>query len=135
MTEAQALRLVTDGQLTEAAKTSSALRALLHDGPRLTGSEAERRLLSLIRKAGLPKPQTNTKVHGKNVDAYWPEHHLVMEVDGFAFHGHRQAFEQDRRTDRRLTNHGITVLRTTWRELTDAPERVVADLAGALRSG
>jgi very-short-patch-repair endonuclease len=113
----------------------AALRAILEevtDDRRVTRSEAERRLKELVRTAGLPAPVTNAKVAEFEVDALWPQHRLIVEVDGFAFHGTRQAFERDRRRDARLTALGLRVIRTTWRELTREPERLIAALAAAL---
>jgi len=66
---------------------------------RLTRSEAERKVLELIRAARLPIPRTNTRLHGYEVDLLWPDQRLVVEVDGYAFHSHRAAFERDRRRD------------------------------------
>jgi hypothetical protein len=54
--------------------------------PGFTRSRAERRMLSLVERAGLPRPLRNTLVGGHEVDLHWPEHRLVVEVDGFAFH-------------------------------------------------
>ena len=62
----------------------------------------------------------------------WPRRRLVVEVDGYAFHGSRVAFERDRSRDARLVAAGYRVLRVTWRQLTAEPERVVAILAAAL---
>ena len=42
------------------------------------------------------------------------------------------SFERDRRKDRDLQALGYTVLRFTWRELTDEPEAVVAAISRAL---
>ena len=56
-----------------------ALRALLTE-PSLTRSEAERRLLALVRAAGLPPPRTNTPIGRYEVDFLWPEpHHLAPD--------------------------------------------------------
>ena len=111
-----------------------ALRALLgrDTAPAFTRSEAERRLLALIRAAGLPAPEHNVRVHGSEVDMLWREQGLVVEVDGFAFHSAREAFERDRMRDARLTRAGLRVMRVTWRRLAGAPQAVVADLAQAL---
>jgi very-short-patch-repair endonuclease len=100
--------------------------------PQMTRSEAERRLLTLIERAALPRPRTNTRVGRYEVDALWPETRLIVEVDGFAFHGTRAAFERDRRRDADLTAMGFRVVRVTWRQLVDEPHLVVARLAGAL---
>jgi very-short-patch-repair endonuclease len=132
--EALARRLIrkSDLALPAGAPGAKRLRDVLDDGPRFTRSEAERALLRLVRKAGLPLPRTNTKVAGLEVDALWPDQRLVVEIDGFAFHQGRRAFEHDRRRDQRLRAAGYDVVRITWRQLVDEPERIVALLAGLL---
>lgn len=40
--------------------------------PQLTRSEAEQRVLALIRAARLPAPRTNVRLHGYEVDLLWP---------------------------------------------------------------
>ncbi len=45
----------------------------------------------------LPAPRANVMVGSWSVDLHWPAQALVVEVDGFAFHGGRAAFERDRR--------------------------------------
>lgn len=101
-------------------------------GPRLTRSWGERRLLSLIREAGLPVPLTNRLLLGLKVDALWPDLKLVVEVDGYEFHGDRDAFENDRARDAMLVAHGYRVLRFTARQLRDQPLIVLGQLAAAL---
>lgn len=102
------------------------------DAPAMTRSEAERRLLELVRAAQLPAPEVNRRLHGHEVDFIWPAHRLVVEVDGYAFHSTRDAFERDRRRDADLIREGYRVIRLTWRQLTQEPEAVVALLARAL---
>jgi very-short-patch-repair endonuclease len=104
----------------------------LTDGPTLTRSEAEERFLALIRQAGLPAPRVNTRLHGYEVDFYWPGERCVVEIDGFKFHSTRRAFEHDRRKDAVLQAAGIAVLRFTWRQLETEPLTVVARLAALL---
>jgi very-short-patch-repair endonuclease len=136
--EARIHRLVTDHSLNEQFErypTHRGIRALkqaIETEPRLTRSEAERRLLELIRAARLPDPQTNVRVDDYEVDFLWPEHHLVVEVDGYAFHSMRRSFERDRRRDAHLTAMGYRVNRVTWRQITDEPEAVIATLAAQL---
>lgn len=101
-------------------------------GPALTRSTAERRLLKLIREAQLPHPLTNSRTKGYELDFLWPEQRLVVEVDGRRFHGHRAAFERDRRRDATLVAAGYRVIRVTWRQITEEPLAVVASLAQAL---
>jgi very-short-patch-repair endonuclease len=136
--EARVLRLVTDAGLRALLARHprrAGTRALLHalaGEPRMTRSEAERRLLALIRRAGLPLPETNVRVLGDEVDVLWRRQRLVVEIDGFGVHGTRAAFERDRARDARMMAAGYRVLRVTWRQLEDEPEKVVALLAGVL---
>jgi very-short-patch-repair endonuclease len=87
--------------------------------PRFTRSRAERRLLELCERHGLPKPQTNIVIAGHEVDAYWADADLVVEVDGREAHLTRRSFREDRARDRRLSTLGIQVVRITWPDLDD----------------
>jgi very-short-patch-repair endonuclease len=109
-----------------------ALRDLVDHEPKLTRSDAEILMLTLIRKARLPEPESNVKLAGYEVDLRWRDHNLVVEFDSYTFHSSRQAFERDRRKDRELQALGYRVLRFTWRGLTKEREAVVAALSRAL---
>jgi very-short-patch-repair endonuclease len=98
-----------------------------------TRSEAERRLTQLCKLAGLPAPRTNARVAGFEVDALWPAERLIVEIDGWAYHRTREAFERDRRKDAALQAAGYRVIRITWRRLANEPYSVSAQL-GALLS-
>jgi very-short-patch-repair endonuclease len=133
--EATILRLVSIDSLAEQFSRYprhhgvAALREATRREPARTRSEAERRLLELIRAARLPEPQTNAPVGPYEVDFLWPEARLVVEVDGYAFHSTRAAFERDRRRDAELQALGHRVVRATWRQIEDEPEALVASLA------
>jgi very-short-patch-repair endonuclease len=111
-----------------------AFRAALarEDEPKLTRSQAERRLLDLIRAARLPGPETNVSLARYEVDFLWREQRLVVEVDGFAYHSSRAAFERDRLRDAELQAMGYRILRVTWRRLVDEPEALLAQIATLL---
>lgn len=113
---------------------SSVLRALLEAELEsgYTRSGAERRLLRLIRAAGLPRPKLNEPLLGYVVDFLWPAERLIVEVDGFRAHGRRQSFESDRRRDQRLVAAGYRVIRVTWIQLRDEPIAVITRIAQAL---
>ncbi len=113
-------------------KGAPVIRALLED-PRMTRSERERTLLRLLDRAQLPRPLTNVRLHGYLVDAYWPEQRLVLEFDGWQAHGHRQAFEGDRKRDQVMLAHRLRSMRVTDRQLTQEPVALVARIAQALR--
>jgi very-short-patch-repair endonuclease len=112
------------------------LRTLLETGqsPALTRSEAEERLLGLIREARLPMPETNVRIEPYEVDFLWAAEGIAVEVDGFRFHASRARFESDRRRDMDLATGGIHVVRLTWRQITGEPLATVARLAQALAS-
>jgi very-short-patch-repair endonuclease len=114
-----------------ATKLRAALTAYLPE-PAFTRSELEKRFLALCRTAGLPKPQVNTFENGKEVDFTWPDRRLMVEVDSLRHHGTRAAFERDRRRDQELTLNGWRVLRFTWRQVVEEPDRVAATLASLL---
>ncbi len=140
MEEAIAARLSTESEIRAVLERhgsrpgSCMLRMILaaQQGPGFTRSAAERALLELIIAAGLPAPEKNVRVGKHRVDFLWPDERVVVEVDGYQFHGHRMAFEADRKRDRMLRAAGYTVLRITWRALQAEPYAVVADLTRAL---
>ncbi|HZA90581.1 MAG TPA: DUF559 domain-containing protein [Solirubrobacterales bacterium] len=113
-----------------------ALNRMLKGGgePALTRSEAEERFLALVRRAELPEPEANARLAGYEVDFLWRAARLVVEVDGFAYHSDRAAFERDRRRDAELAAGGHRVIRVTWRQIVDEPIAVAARIAQALAS-
>jgi very-short-patch-repair endonuclease len=113
---------------------SAQVRAILRREvePALTRSEAEERFLALVRRAGLPPPRVNARVGAYEVDFLWAQQRLIVEIDGFAFHSTRSAFERDRRRDSDLQAAGYRVMRLTWRQIIDEPEAVLVRVAQAL---
>lgn len=113
---------------------TGALRTLLPGPgqPAFARSEAEERFLALIRRAELSAPEVNVALHGYELDLLWREAGLVVEIDGFAHHGDRQAFEADRRRDAELAACGLQVIRVTWRQIVDEPEATLTRVAQAL---
>ncbi|MEX1141625.1 MAG: type IV toxin-antitoxin system AbiEi family antitoxin domain-containing protein [Thermoleophilaceae bacterium] len=127
--EAFVLRLTTERKLRELLGVSPGrrgtrtLREALDRaaGPSLTRSEAEARLLELLHAGRLPSPETNVTVGGYEVDVLWRDERLVLEVDGYAFHGTRAAFERDRERDARLQALGFRVVRVTCGRSSTSP--------------
>jgi very-short-patch-repair endonuclease len=95
--------------------------------PGYTLSEAERRLLDLCERHSLPRPQ-RLFVAGFELDFYWADTRLAIEVDGNAFHRTRRAFHEDRRRDRRLAAVGIQVARVAWGDLVGDGAELAAEL-------
>jgi hypothetical protein len=84
-----------------------------HESQPIPTSLLERRFLALLDAHGLPRPQINRLTDHGEIDATWPEHRLIVECDGFATHGTREAFEPDRAKDRALRVAGWRVIRIT----------------------
>jgi very-short-patch-repair endonuclease len=113
------------------------LRALLDDelDPTLNRSDGEKRMMALIRMAQLPEPIVYAKLYGFEADFYWPAHRVVVEVDSYGFHTTRWAYERDRRKDAVLRAHGLAPLRFSWRQITEDPFVVIAQVAQAIARG
>lgn len=115
------------------------LLARYRSEPAFTRSEAERRFAALCRRHGLPMPQVNLWIEGYEIDFFWADAALAVEVDGRAFHGGTRAFHEDRRRDRALLAAGIQTARVTWADLLD-PSHLADELrqiraARLVRSG
>jgi very-short-patch-repair endonuclease len=98
--------------------------------PDRTRSELERRFLTLLRRHRLPKPEVNVRAGGFVVDFLWRGEHLISELDGWATHRTRSAFEADRSRDNQLRVLGFQVVRFTWRQVSEES----AEVAGTIRS-
>jgi predicted transcriptional regulator of viral defense system len=72
-----------------------------------TRSEAEDQFLNSWQG---PEPLINTKLHGLEVDLHWPEHKLVVEIDGPG-HARPRSRREDAERDARLKAAGIHVVR------------------------
>lgn len=93
-----------------------------------TRSEFEDAFVEFARRYGLPAPITNTRVHGYEADALFPEERLIVELDGAEFHLDRYAFESDRDRDADLLAAGYVTVRITWERLKKQPAREAARL-------
>ncbi len=115
---------------------AGALRELIGESQREPArSELEREFMRMIRRHRLPLPRLNVYVGGERVDAYFPEHGLVVELDGRLTHGYdwRPAFEEDRRrgVDVMLRT-GLPTLRFTWRQIKHQQDATAAKLRAIL---
>lgn len=111
-----------------------ALRMVLEQsgGPALTRSEAEAAFLALIRKAGLPAPEVNVRVGAYELDFYWRDERLAVEIDGYRHHSVRPRFEGDRRKDAWLRARGLSAIRLSWRQITHEAMATAVQLGQAL---
>ena len=74
----------------------------------------------------------NAGVAGLVVDFLWRRSGLVVETDGYRYHGGRASFEHDRARDAKLAAAGFEVMRFSWRQIADEPDEVVAALRARL---
>ena len=99
----------------------------------MTESELERRFLRIVKRAGLPLPDTQEHLAGRT-DFHWPGLGLVVETDGWRYHRTpgRQA-----RDNRRMQAHaaaGRTAVRVSHYEVRYDEARVEALLASLTAS-
>jgi very-short-patch-repair endonuclease len=102
-----------------------------------TRSDAERRLVRLLRKGGMTGWQANVAVTDHlgaigEVDIVFRACRLAIEVDGRAWHSAAEPFQRDRTKQNRLVAAGWTVLRFTWEDITRRPEQVIATIRTSL---
>jgi hypothetical protein len=120
------------------AATIRAILAAGGLGTALTRSELEERFLRFLARRGLPRPELNAPIAlaGRfvEVDCVWRRSRLIAELDGRAAHGTAAAFERDRARDRALNAAGWRVVRITWRQLSEVPRELAADI-GVLLAG
>lgn len=90
-------------------------------------SVAEGALLLAWVAADPRMPRVNEVVHGHEVDLYWPDHGLVFEVDGKAYHGNPAARARDAARDRHLRARGLTVVRFEGAQALERPNQIVAE--------
>ena len=123
----RALQALTGRGIAGSAAVNDALQIHL---PQLahTRSRAERLLLIILQAAGLPIPKTNVYVTGWLVDAYWPQHRLIVEIDGTRGHRTPAQIRRDHRRDFELRQAGYIVLRYTEDQLESDPEAIVSEL-------
>jgi hypothetical protein len=99
------------------------LKPFAEDPRNPTRSDFEDDFLAFVAKYDLPTPQINVEVNGREVDAFFPEHNLIVECDGWEFHRHRAAFEDDRERDAENLRHGLRTLRITKDRMDAASDR------------
>lgn len=108
-------------------------------GPEVVRSESalELRMMQLLEDVGCPLPVQQfvltwrTKTVGR-VDLAYPDHRLLIELDGRRWHTTVAAFEADRRRDNLAQLAGWRVLRFTWEDVDRNPAGVIRIVNEAL---
>jgi hypothetical protein len=108
------------------------LRTLAQSPHAPTRSEFEDAFLAFARDYGLPVPEVNQRIAGREVDILFPEHGLIVELDGYLYHSDSAAFERDRDGDADALAAELATVRITWKRLMGAPAREAARLRAIL---
>jgi very-short-patch-repair endonuclease len=99
-------------------------------------SVLEAKLWLALERSSLPRPQRQFWITADGdryrLDFAWPEHRVVAECDGWAFHGGRDRFERDALRRARVTSIGWRVIPVTWAQVTSAADAVVTRIERAL---
>jgi hypothetical protein len=113
-------------------------RAIAAYEPSTQKGVPERRFKALLETApDMPTPFFNALVRGEatthEVDAFWPDRQLAIQLDGFEFHRTRRDRERDATSDADLELAGRRVMRLTWDDVAVHAERTLRRLrlAGA----
>lgn len=133
--EADRLELLNDRALnnladsTQGRKGAALFREMVHRRIPNIGearSLLEGIVLDLVEWGQIPAPEINRKTHAYRPDFRWRAQGVLVEADGYEFHRGREAFENDVLRANRLRAEGWTVLRFTWRMVTERPDEVAA---------
>ena len=116
--------------------SATAGRLIARAGDR-AASEPERRLIAVLRGAGIRGwvvnlPVTLTSGRRVVVDIAFADLQFAIEVDGWAHHVDHDRFVGDRGRKRAMVADGWTVIEVTWDDLEHRPEQVVAEIRAAL---
>ncbi|MGH3441646.1 MAG: type IV toxin-antitoxin system AbiEi family antitoxin domain-containing protein [Nitriliruptorales bacterium] len=120
------------------AVVRAALTSMDPDEVRRLLSWLEQYFLRLIAKAGLPQPEVNVRLHGRNgeliakVDFIWSWARLVVEIDGLRWHSlpSQKLYDDDRQN--KIVLAGERILRFGAKKLREAPDDVIEVVAEAL---
>ena len=97
-----------------------------------TRSHPEDRLRALLKGTELPEATYNAIVEGKEVDVYFAEVRVVVEVDSWRHHSGQAGFTRDRRKWAYLEARGHKVIGVTAWELDHEPHVAIARIATAV---
>lgn len=130
-------QLLAAGALLKGSPGNRTRRRVLRDFERNPWSFLERQLHTRLRTARITGWEANPPlwIAGCLVapDIYFEAAGLVVELDGFAYHSAEGDFAEDRRRQNLFTLAGLRVLRFTYDEVMNEPQKVLATILQALR--
>lgn len=110
------------------------LRAIIADPAARARSEFEVLFPAFCARYGLPTPLINSRVNGRERDAYFDAERLIVELDSWEFHRDRFNFHDDRERDAEALVADLATYRLTWERFTETPEREARRLRAILVS-
>ena len=129
--QAERLRLHVDRPRLYACRHLSQPLELFDHYGACTRSDAEAAFLFLCEDQGLERPLVNRPVAGREADFHWPEHGLVVEVDGYEHHFDLPAFRDDRRRGGGYRRAGYELIRFSADQVFDDGPGVAETLLAA----
>jgi hypothetical protein len=99
------------------AKGAGRLRRVITGETKVTLSRLESAFLSLLQLEGIEPPETNEQIDGKYVDCRW-RRRLTVELDSYAFHNTRRAWEEQHERRRAARGRGEEFRVYTWEDVT-----------------
>jgi very-short-patch-repair endonuclease len=115
-------------------KLKAALGAYLQTEDRQSDLERDFDAL-LAEHPEMPQPQRNIYINGWEVDCYWPEQKLAVELDGRPYHIAVRDIEKDKYKDAKPLIVGIRTMRITDARFNCDRAGVYDDLCAALGLG
>jgi len=103
-------------------------------------SAAEADLRDVIKRARLPMPMFNARLHVGGIlvaiaDCWWPDAGVAAEVDSREWHLAPQDWERTMRRHEQLGAYGVITLHFTPRRIRDEPASVASAIRNALKAG
>lgn len=83
----------------------------------------------------IPEPQRNVHIGGWEIDCWWPQHRVALELDGRPYHVTVRDMDRDRLKDVKLQRLGIRPMRVTDARFARDAAGVHADLTALLELG
>ncbi len=123
------------GGPTYATRDAPARRALADCCKRRPTARDQKRnacCTNILREARITGWKANYRVGDYRVDVGFPGPKVAIEVDGFAFHSGVDEFQIDRFRQNGIVLLKWQVLRFTWLDLTEYPQRVLAMIQAAI---
>jgi hypothetical protein len=139
---ARVLRALLERHAVQGRSGVGALRSALDRWPlggKPPDSLLEVRMATFLARAGLPPAEFHARIGGREVDFALVGTPIVLECDGWEFHGKTRAqFDRDTERDQELIAAGRIVVHFTWQQITrraDATARRLRSLVDAWAPG